>query len=719
ARLSDRDLRPAQRKLLAAYLAAATGERAAALRHLDGLDLGGAELLPLGRYLAFDLYQRLLAERDPERLLALYPALYDGPGLSRQTRLFYAYHYLARLARVHPERAERERRLAQRLDATDNEAIAELLHTERAALALAAAEGLQTKAPIYRDLRDRLTASKTDPLLRRVQHTRAIQILGAAGDYPFMERLSRHWLLVTPIEGMGFPHVAAQYAVTVKDQAYGLLADGETADAYNAFYGVLRQTDDLEAHYRYITLGSRRLERGDEVARSYRILRERDLLGHSDRYVRALRLLLRAGDDAEPARIKEAIAHLEDLPPTGASPAMGRLLLGYAHHRLLDADGAGGYDRARFEQAHHHYMLALDLAHDSTRIRAAVLQNLGFLHRQAGNHATAAAFYRRRVALPFADPVTEAAVRWQLARALFYVDRPAAAHDQAEAALAVAEAQAELPAAPFREKAAFYAVQAGAYQPALRHYGQLREAEALQGEAARPIQLGYGYALLKAGERGQARQVLSGLADTAAGDARLRLLTLGLWAEAADDPATKARLRRRRVALWRTHADNPRALGYDEGDRLAFLSKDLQQIAAAEAQRGRPQAAREAATAALAAARGWGETSAQPAGQPLYRALVNYLALAAEHPAAFAGKVPKGLEKAVSNARTALTEGPVVPPAARARALKLGLLWAARQGERAPGVLLETKGAQKLAEADPAAYRALETLARALTPSPP
>ncbi|MFA9460919.1 hypothetical protein [Thiohalorhabdus methylotrophus] len=709
-----------QGALLAAYLDVAEGERRRALERLDGLRLAEGDLLPLGRYLAFALYRRLLEERDPGRLLDHYPAMYGAADLSREARLYYAFRYLRLLARLHGSGGERLEILGSRLTEPPGAGVAALFRAERAALELAAAEGEEARQAAYREIRELLSEAREDPVLRRVQHVRAIRVLGAADDYEYMELLSRHWLLSTHVSEMGFPYVAEQYAVAVTDKAYGLLAQGEGDRAFLSFYSVLRQTNDLEAHYRYITLGLGRLDRSDEVERSYGMLRERELLGESGPYVRALRLLLPDSGRPTDEELDRAIALLEELPPTGISPAMGELLLGYAHHRKLARGRKGrSYDKGRFQQAHRHYMLALDLAHENARIRAAVLQNLGLLHVGVGNYAMAADFYGRRAGLPFASGAGEAALRWKLARALFYVDRPDRARRQAELGLDVAERREGLAAAPFREKAAFYALQAGAYEAATAHYAALLEGGgAPEGAHGARIRLAYGYALLKAERPEAARKHLRAAGAGGAPPPRRRLLALGLLAEAAPGPAEAAGYRRERIALWERFTGEARRIGYSETDRLRFLSKDYQQVAAAEERLGRIGAAREAILRGLAAAREWAATTGSPGGVPVYHGLVNYLSLGVRHPEVFDGADPEWLGERMDATLAAYADLPGATAITRTRQLKLRMLWKAYG--RAPAAppprrILESEAARSLKAARPGLYGELEALADRLT----
>ena len=263
-----------------------------ALANLEQVDLA-APMLPLERYLAFDLYLRLLNDTKPQRLLDIYPLMFNEPTLAGEASLYYAFNYLKLLNRVWPEAISRIEILTQQITQAQHPKVAELFRAEAASLELIQSQNQQAKNKAFKRLTDLLKNNQDDLLLRKAMHVRAIQILGAAEQFQYMELLSRHWLITTHISEMEFVNVAEQYAVITMDKAYGMLTRGELAKAYTTFYSAIRQTDDLEAHYQFVALGlSADLNKRDNLEKSYQLLEKQKLLGQNGNYVKSTALII-------------------------------------------------------------------------------------------------------------------------------------------------------------------------------------------------------------------------------------------------------------------------------------------------------------------------------------------------------------------------------------------------------------------------------------------
>ncbi len=690
------------RWLMEAYLDVALGDEPAALAKLQGVPLSETTL-PLERYLAFELYRQLLEERDLRRLLGLYPLMFNDAGLGSEAQLYYAYHFLRQLARVESDLARRIAEVEARATTAAHGTVAELFRAEAASLRLAASHDQAEQGQRVRELMALLRANRNDALARRILHVRAIQNLAAAERFELMELLSRNWVTTTHVSETEFVNVAEQYALITLDKAYGLMADGELAKAYTTFYSAIRQTNDLEAHYQFVTLGlNPATDRRENLTLSYEVLEKEGIVGANRDYVAVLLLL------ADPARdraavLKEAAERLEALRPAGLNPAMGDLLLGYVYHGQLRATLSGyRYDKALFQKAHHRYMQALDLAFGNSRITAAVLENLGWLHFTVRNYALSADFFGRRMGLPFATAEGEALARWGYARALFYRnDLPEAAR---EADLALVRARAAgIPAIPFVEKAAFYALQAADYAAAADHYRSLlQDPEALKGANRAKAQLALGYAQLRSGERAAAatfeevlRQLEALPASPGKGEGlvafrpeRLQLLAYGFLAQATTDPAVARACHTARLALFRAMAGREAEFAYDEAGRLSFEVKALHHLAVAYHEAGLQAELVSTWESALAAAGEWVKASGSATGPVAYRTLMNYLSFGLLAPQPFAAHDSRPLAAAIQAALDAFDEQPYQTPLDVLQRAKLALLWT---GYRAH-VLNETEG---------------------------
>lgn len=720
------------RALMQAYLDFAGNQPARIDTRLSRADLAN-EQLPMARYLHFELYRLWLHKTDPERLLALYPLMYDAAVLSHQARLHYAVDYLRLLARQTPQPDSRRAALNTALARLEHSKIRALFQAELNALAVAddrdeAAQNQATSA-----LLEQLKAHRDAILLRNAMHIRAIQILGRAEQFAKMELLSRHWLLTTSIREMAFPHVAEQYSLITLDKAYGMWAEGESLRAFNTFYSAIRQTNDLEAVYQLVRLGlAPRQDLQARLERAITQLEREQLLGQNRAYVNALRLLLTTDAATAEDNLSEAIDLLQGMTVKGLNPAVKDLLLGYAYHRQLARQQQRyRYDKALFQKAHRHYMLALDLGFDNGRIKAAVWENLARLHFRVHNHALAADFYRERTRLPFLDNADEARVRLAYARALFYVDASEAAWQQAQTALQLATATDSLARGYFLDRAALYALSAQHYQEAIALYDRLlATAEPLSPANRAKAHLARGYCHLELGQTDQATadleqaRALNGQLElmpasterlVAFSPQRQQLIALGLLAQASGAPLEQAKLRQQRMQILQA-MDNRQleALAIENADRLAWLAKDAQQRALALEQAGQPKPAGEAMQAGLDAALDWVKATDNPAGPVIYHSLANYLSFAISHPQLELRH--RRLDQALKATRKALTDGPLVAPISRYRDLTLALLWDRYRGDEQTH--LTTPSAQTLAEEAPDLYAELKALAKGLTQSP-
>lgn len=694
AQLSMVGGRPQLAALMEAYLAYELEEYVPALRRLD--DVGVTRPAPpLERYLALDLYRALLEDRNPRRLATLYTQVFDDTALSADARIYYALQYLRLLGRT-TDTAPRIEQLQQTIAGTADTRILSLLRAEVLALQLAATGDSPAQAAAFKSLSEHLKAHQSDALLRQAAHTRAIQILGDAEQFQPMELLSRHWLVSTQISEMEFYHVAEQFSLITLEKAYGLMADNDLAKAYATFYSAIRQTGDLEAHYQFVVLGlTPSLDRREHLNQAYAALEKDKLLGGSSRYVQALRLLL-SDDEKKAARYDQALSLLGGLDSRAFNPAVRELLLGYVYHQKLRLSQRGyHYDQGLFQKAHHHYMMAFDLARDNNRILAAAWGNLAALHFEVRNYGLSASFYAQRTAIPFASAQDESYVRYAYARALYYNDDFAGALAQAERVLTLQPPGNAAANTPFIEKVAFYALQAGDYAKAAQYYDVLLQSRtALDPANLAKALLGLGRAQRQLGRIDQARTTLT-QAIAAAVNAkgvkederlldfypeRVQWLAYGLLAELSTDPGQIIESRNARVAQLNNIKGKARDYGYDEALRLSLITKDYHHIAVAYERKGEIEQAASAWHEALQYATLWVKETEDKAGPVIYRTLVNYLSAALSHPTVFRARHTKSIDGAVNDAINAWSQQTLRSPVTVAQQTKLALLWQAYQG---------------------------------------
>ena len=707
-------------------------------RRLDSLDLKQA-MLPLERYLAFELYRDLLEQNKAPKLLALYPSMFNEPTLSLEARVYYAFSYLNLLQKTELDKGRRIETLKADVAAAAQSPVQDLFQSEILSIELGASHDQKAQTESFKTLTDLLKRSRANLTLRKAMHTRAIQVLAEAEQFQYLELLSRHWLTTTHVSEMEFYNVAEQYSLITMDKAYGMLSNNEPVKAYNTFYSVMLQSNDLEAHHQFVTLGlSPSTNKRENLELVYQSLVKENKLGESQTYVLALRKVLESKGEAK--ALGEAEALLSPMSRRTFNPAMRDLLLGYVYHQQLRAARKGyGYDKKLFQKAHYHYIMALDLGRENSRIAASVWDNLAWLHFDVGNYGLSADFFAHRLALPFVDVTSEAQTRWATARALFFVNRPDEAWQQAETALKLMRTVASADITPYYERAAFYALQAEKYDVAAQYYDDLLQQGKLDEHNVAKATLGHAYALLKQGKREQARAKFkdvitrAGQLRTLTADKtrlvafrpdRLELLSYGFLTQTADDAKQQAAFRNARAAIWKKISGHGAEYTYKEADVLSMLAKDYQYMALAYEEAGLPSEMVGAAADALRTAAKWSKEVGDPVGPVAYRTLVNYLSLGISHPEKFATQDQKLLTEMVTAARGEFAKQQAKTPVNVAIESKLELLWAAYEktvttktdGKAAAqfDAILAKPEVQKLERDRPEAFAELKELATGL-----
>ncbi|MGD8592963.1 MAG: hypothetical protein PVF82_09035 [Gammaproteobacteria bacterium] len=699
--------------LMDAYLDFELQDYDQALKKLGEVNLED-KMLPLERYLTFELYKRLLSGKDPSRLLTYYPVMFNSADLTLEIQVYYAFSYLKLLSQVQPDVSARIAGVMEQAEKATHVKVAELLRSEALSLKLTSSKDKQEQNTAFKQLTDLLKSNKNDILVRKAMHTRAIQILGEANQFKYMELLSRHWLLTTHVSEMEFVYVAEQFSVITMDKAYGLMAGGDLAAAYSTFYSAILQTNDMEAHYQFLTLGlTSNLDRKDNLARSYDQFQRQHILGQNDNYVKALRLLIETDrhDKAYNQALADALNLLKAMSVSGLNPAMRDLLMGYIYHQQFRASQEGySFDQALFQKAHYHYMMALDLGRENSRIAASVWGNLGWLHFDVRQYALSADFFQRRAQMPFADTEEEVNTRWAYARALFYNNQLKAAWEQAEQALQLARTIAGLDAVPFLEKAAFYAMQAGEYQHAIELYEGLLQKNSLAQKNRAKALLAQGYALMQSGRSNVARERFLSLLEItkqlgvipsggerllAFQPQRLQLLAYGFLAQLADDPKQRAGDLAQRIKLLDDIKGQASQFAMDESGRLSFLAKDQQRLAVTYEQAGELEKMANTMAQALDTANAWKKHTEDNTGPVIYRTLVNYLSLGLSHPQAFAKLEAKRIEDNCASTLLSFAAQSYRSPIIVAQQAKLNILW---EAYRSKVLVQEGRQAQPLAK---------------------
>jgi len=666
-----------------------------ALEKLNSIDLD-ADLLPLERYLIFELYKQLLLPKQAETLLGLYPKMFNENKLSSESRLYYAFSYLKLMSQLELSLVQRVNNVEAQLDLAKFDNIKELFSVELMSLNMGLSDDKKLQGVEFKKLRKVLNNNKKDLLLRKAMHTRAIQNFGQNDQFDYMELLSRNWLTVTHISEMEFVNVADQYSVITMNKAYGVMAESELNKAYSIFYSAIRQTNDLEAHFQFITLGlTPELNKLDNLKKSYEILNKQKLIGPNQPYITALQLVIKA-EKSEKTDIKaldEALSLLSSMKPSGLNPAMRDLMMGYIYHIKMRSSQSGyAYDKSLFQRAHHHYMMALDLAQDNARIAATVWQNLGWLQFEVRQYGLAADFFQHRLLMPYMQKIDEVSTRWMLARTLFYNNQKSEALIQIETAKKIVQENGLGDVAPYLEKSAFYAMQSEDYVKAIEYYEVLFKNHQLTPENQAKSTLAYAYVLMENDKKADAIEQFKKLVDLSESvkvlsknnqrlvtvyPQRFQLLAYGFLANLSQDKSEQIAYRQQRVALFKKMAGKAADFAYDEAGRLSFIVKDYHQIALNYEEQKNAKDMSIAIHEALLHAEKWMDETGDDVGPVIYRTLVNYLSLNISHEKNFTAVQGKNRDRIIKRVFKAFKEHPYQSSLIVYQYNKLNVLWLA------------------------------------------
>lgn len=285
--------------------------------------------------------------------------------------------------------------------------------------------------------------------------------------------VARTWRDELPVDHPERKYSEVIYEQVVLELAYVELDRGRSPRAL--FRKIADDTKSLEGHLGYfeaalregVSAAALREESASRFApesplgrfaEAYLAARELDALTDPEAYA------------AESARL-EALLHpvAEDWPRA----AEVHHLYAFLAHRRYRRTGDSDSRRA----AHARYYLALDLAPHTPRRRASLLEQVGQLQSELGNHRIALGLFDERERLPFRTPASELSFRLSKARSLFHVGSYELARTELLRGRDLMEANPEL--ATYRplvlDRAALYSFASGEYERALRLYGRLVE----------------------------------------------------------------------------------------------------------------------------------------------------------------------------------------------------------------------------------------------------
>jgi len=523
------------------------GEEGAALEALSTLELAGVED-PFVLRLVGDHPPRLLATLgEGERVLALLAALADHPALPPLQRLRFAGRFVSSLLRGLPWEGRAGRLAAWLPRVEPGSELALLLELESWLSRVGRAPEEELRKGVFELYR------RTPDRDRRKALVAATVARAADADQAYLVyEFANSWVSWVKRADAERRYAERLYRQVVLDRAYVERAEDQVGDARGHFYAVARQTGSLEAHVGFVE--ARYAEGKDDLQQVYAKQYRKTPDDPVHLFVRAYLLVRRLpGEEGARARaLDEAAGLLREAAEALPRHAEVCLLRGHvAHQQYLRSE-----DPDAALEALGHYLLALDLARERPRWRASVLQGLGVLQADVGNHRLAVDVLRRREALPVLDPERALALELDRARSLFHSGRSEEAAGRLDGALARVEEVETL--ARYRplvlDRAALYHYDAGSLSRAVA----LQEALELQiagtdeppESRARRLLL-WGAALLGAGRPKEAEVRLEEARPLLPAD--LSTIRAGLAAESAlaqgDLEGATAALRERRDLL--------------------------------------------------------------------------------------------------------------------------------------------------------------------------
>ncbi|MCB9600440.1 MAG: PD40 domain-containing protein [Sandaracinus sp.] len=289
--------------------------------------------------------------------------------------------------------------------------------------------------------------------------------------------LARHvagtWRDELPFDHPERKYAEVLYEEVMLERAYVELDRGRSPRAL--FRQLADDTKSLEAHLGYFEAA---LREGTSIADlraecRTRFAPESPLARFAEAYLAARELDAISDPEAylvENDRL-EALLHpvAEDWPRAAEVHHLFAFLAHRRYHRTGESDAR--------RAAHARYYLALDLAPHAPRRRAALLEQVGQLQSELGNHRIALGHFEERERLPFRTPTSELSFRLSKARSLFHVGAYERARTELLRGRELMEAHPEL--ATYRplvlDRAALYSLASGEEERALRLYGRLVE----------------------------------------------------------------------------------------------------------------------------------------------------------------------------------------------------------------------------------------------------
>lgn len=610
--------------------------------------------------------------------------------VAQEGKIYYAVKYLKSIERLAiKQRLVLLDRLASSLKKSSS--LSKLFETEAMSLELIGLNDRKKESALFKKMRFIFKETEKDYFLRRAIYVRSLKVLATSKKVRYLGIVASNWLRYTHHSSIEFDYAAQQFGYVNKDKGYGYWHSKDYDRASVAFFQGIVQTDDLESHFNYTMLLTNELKDQKKLEQSYQNLQKHNMIDEQNFKFHQASLLLNGAQENPKkniADIDEAISLLESMEFRGFNPGMRYQLLGLAYHLKVQLSVYGqDYDKIMFDHSHRNYMLALDLGYDDVRVKAAVLENLGYLHLLVRNFDLSAAYFKKRGILPFLNLSEQIQFRWSYANSLFYSHQADEAQKQVELVLF----KLKYNHVAFWERAAFFSAVAKDYKKSHQYYSKLWQIPAFKSPRNRSkAYLQHGYVLSKLKQKKLAqRQLMNAInvskkAGVSSVDARrllafrperLQMIAWGLLAHNENNPKLSVGYRLKRLRILNSIRGRLKEFVSNETQWLGQVSKEELKIALEYEKLRAIQKSQVYLKKSLGHAREWADLGNGYVGVVSYQTLMNLLSFALSHPKKFRSFSNGIIENFVASTMNEFSTLTQIQAVQIYQKLKLAILW--------------------------------------------
>lgn len=600
--------------------------------------------------------------------------------VSTESSSYLSAQILQKLAELHKSAADRSRAIGELRKKTKPGGVFDLvLSSQEFLLSVAKSTSEAEEDKWFAEFNKLLAKIDDQYFLKRVVSIQGVLTLAEFNKTRVMAYIDSNWLRSAKLSDTEYMLARDQYVSVVLDEAYSYWSQGKIKFASQVFYSSVRLTDDQESHLGFVTTlleeNNRKL-----LDERYASLKSASFSGANLDFAQAALALyddLNRKEFADTKLLEDAEKRLNALKDDGSRPAGKHLLLGYiAHQKMLRAMKGFTFDQELSQQAHHQYMIALDLARKSVRMSSRILSNLGALHFQTGNFGMASGFFAAREKYGFENDNSRLAFLANFSKALYR-------NGEFPRAFTISTQGLELARKSLKdkeilngwlEKTAFYASQASRFAEAATLYQQYLQANSQkEDENMLKVRLMTGWSLMRAGERKRATEHFDKLLNLAdklksrkaqgvPGDVidfhpdRYKALAYGFLTQVSAAPAARIPLRAERMKIVTSWKKELKSYALSEENWMRFVLKDCSAQATDLWLSGDVAASKTQLEKCLSTAADFAEDGGEPGDEQILETLRASWMLShryAEKKVALSGK---GLEQYLSLSRRALSK---------------------------------------------------------------